>query len=407
MAFDQTAANFALKELFPKDRVENLIYSERPFLALVPKDTKFLGESMKLPVIYGSSQGAGTDLATAQSNLYSAKGKAFILTRKRDYVVERIERETLLAGALDIGAFLPTAEILMESVISTASKRLSAGLYRSGTGSIGAIATGGITTGVITLASAGDVVQFSIGQTLQAASTDGGTPRAALGYVISVDRDAGTVTVASSGQGGAAASPSGWAAGDYLLVQSDSNGRMSGLLAWLPDTAPTSTDSFYGVNRFDDVTRLAGIRYNGASQSVRECATGALIRVGREEGRPDIALTNFETFGALENELGAKVVYDPMKGPADIMFNALRFTGPKGTVKVIPDADCPARKMFFLQSNVWKFASLGKAPAIDDELDGNQWLRVYNADQGELRCITYGNLGCRAPGWNVNATTGA
>lgn len=407
MSLDMTAANATLKEMFPDGKVQNLLYKERPFLATIPKDKEFYGELMKIPIIIGASQGAGTDLATAQANLYSPVAKAFLLTRKSDYVVERITREALKAGSKDIGSFLRTAAWAIESALTTAAKRIASGLYRSGTGSIGVIATGGITSGVITLATAGDVCQFEVGQTLQVAATDGGTPRAALGYVISVDRDGGTVTVASSGQGGAAASPSLWAAGDYILVQSDSNGRVSGLLAWLPTTAPSSSDSFYGVNRFSDVTRLAGCRLSLADRSISEALTKTLMRVSREQGRTTHVLTTFEAVEALQNELGAKAVYEPMKGPADIMFDAIRVNGPKGTVRVVPDADCPGGKLFALQMDTWKLYSLGGAPEIDDDSDGNQWMRIYNQDGMEVRAITYANVASNAPGWNCNTTIGA
>ena len=49
---------------------------------------------------------------------------------------------------------------------------------RAGTGSVGAIST--ITAGVIVLTNPADVNQFSINQTLQANSSDGGSPRAAV-----------------------------------------------------------------------------------------------------------------------------------------------------------------------------------------------------------------------------------
>jgi hypothetical protein len=76
---------------------------------------------------------------------------------------------------------------------------------------------------------------------LQANATDGGaSPRAALGYVIAVDRIASTVTVASSGFGGGSDSDelASWAS-DFLVVQGDNNMKVSGLPAWLLSSAPS------------------------------------------------------------------------------------------------------------------------------------------------------------------------
>jgi hypothetical protein len=47
--------NFApmLKTLYPKKRVENLVYTDRPLLAWLPKSETFFGENKKVPLIYG------------------------------------------------------------------------------------------------------------------------------------------------------------------------------------------------------------------------------------------------------------------------------------------------------------------------------------------------------------------
>ena len=74
---------------------------------------------------------------------------------------------------------------------------------------------------------------MEVNQVLQANATDGGTPRAALGYVIARNVVAGTITVSATTWGGAAGSPTNWTGGDYLLVQGDNNATISGLQAWL------------------------------------------------------------------------------------------------------------------------------------------------------------------------------
>ena len=51
--------------------------------------------------------------------------------------------------------------------------------------------------------------------------------------------------------------------------------KLSGLGAWLPSSAPGSTDSFFGVNRSSDATRLGGIRFDGSSLPLEEALIGA------------------------------------------------------------------------------------------------------------------------------------
>ncbi len=402
--YNMAAADAALKELYDGQKVASVTYKNNPWLAMVPKFTEFGGKVMPLPVVFNTSQGRSADFTYAQNNQTAAEVTSFLLTRKQDYSIARIDNETMLASKTDKMAFIQGATVVIDNAIRAATNSIASGIFRSGTGSIGKI--GSITSGVITLSSPGDVVQFERNQTLQAASTDGGSPHAALGYVIAVDRTAGTVTVASSGLGGTAATPASWAGNDFLLVQGDSNKKVSGLLAWLPTSAPTAT-LYYGVDRSVDPTRLGGVRYNGASQSIEEALIDASLLVAREGGEPDVCVMSFASYAALEKSLGAKAQYISFKGPAEISFPGILINGANGQIKVFPDRSCPAYTAFLLQLDTWKLYSLNDAPHILRYSDGVEMLRVGTADAAELRVASYANLGCTAPGWNAVVTLGA
>lgn len=397
-----TSMNAALKELYDGQVVENLVYADNPFLALVPKKTDFGGKYKPVPIITGVSQGRSATFADAQTNQTAVSIQSFLLTRVSDYSIATIDNQTMLASRTDKMSFLEGAKLVVDGAFRSITNSLSSALFRSGTGSIGAI--GSISTGVITLSNANDVVQFEVNQTLQANATDGGTPRAALGYVIAVNRSAGTVTVSATGIGGAAGTPSGWAPADFLLVQGDVNAKVKGLAAWLPSTAPTTGDSFFGVDRSQDVTRLAGIRYDGSAQSIEESLIDSSSLLAREGGKPDVCITNFATYAALEKSLGSKVQYVDMKGPAEIAFRGIMVNGANSMIKVFPDRNCQPNKGYLLQMNTWTLNSLGDAPQILRYGDGLEMLRVSNADAGEVRIGYYANLATNAPGWNANVT---
>lgn len=400
--FDMTAANAALKELYDGQSIENEVYADNPLLALVKKDEKFVGKYRPQPIIVGVSQGRSATFATAQANQTAATVDSFLLTRKKDYSIATIDGETMMAATEDKGAFLDGTKLVIDAAIQSATLSLASSIFRSGTGSIGKVSA--ISSGVITLVNANDVTQFEVNQVLRASSTDGGTARDAKGYVIAVDRSAGTVTVASSGFGGSAGTPTGWTANDFVSVDGDLNHKVSGLLAWLPTSAPTSGDSFYGVDRSPDPTRLAGVRYDGSSQSVEEAFIDASLRLSREGGKPDVVMTNFATYSALAKELGTKAQYVDVKGPAEISFKGIALNGANSTMKVIPDRSCPGLTSFMLTLKTWTLYSLGKAPQILEH-DGNMLLRTATADAAEVRVGYYGNLGCSAPGWNAVVTT--
>ena len=402
--FDMVAADAALKELYDDQKVQSLVYKNNPFLAMVPKFTEFGGRSMPLPMVYNTSQGRSATFATAQANQTAADVAAFNLTRAKDYSIAKIDNQTMLASKTDKMAFINGATLVIDNAVRALTNSLSTSLFRSGTGTIGTIGT--ITSGVITLTNAGDVVGFERNMVLQANATDGGaSPRGAAGYVVAVDRSAGTVTVSTS-YSGSAATPSGWVNGDFLLVQGDNNAKVKGLLAWLPKTAPGATE-FFGVDRSVDPTRLAGVRYDGSAQNNEEALIDGSLLVAREGGLPDVCITSFASYSALEKSLGAKAQYVTMEGPAEIMFPGILINGANGQIKVFPDRSCPAKTAFLLQMDSWKLYSLGDAPQIARYADGLEMLRVSNDDAAELRVVYYAQLGCSAPGHNGVISLGA
>ena len=402
-----SSMNAALKELYDGQTVENLVYADNPFLAMIKKNTDFGGKYKPIPIITGVSQGRSSTFSNAQGNQSPVQIQSFLLTRVADYSIATIDNQTMLASKTDKMAFLEGAKLLIDGAIRSCTNSIASAVFRSGTGSIGLIATGGITSGVITLANAQDVVQFEINMVLQADATDGGaSPRAALGYVVAVNRSGGTVTVSTS-MGGSAASPSAWAAGDYLLVQGDLNAKCSGLAAWLPATAPGSSDLFFGVNRSVDTWRLGGGRYSGAAQSIEEALIDASSLLAREGGKPDVCITNFASYSALEKALGSKIQYVDMKGPADIAFRGIMVNGANSVIKVFPDRNCQQTTGYLLQMDTWALEGLGDVPQILKYGDGLEMLRVYNADAGEVRIGAYYQVRTNAPGWNCNVTLSA
>lgn len=406
-SFDLGAANAALKELYDDQKIANLVYKNNPFLAMVPKMEEFGGKYMPIPLIIGTSQGRSATFSNAQGNQSAAVIQSFALQRASNYSIAQIDNQTMLASKTDKMAFINGATVVIDSAIRALTNNLATQLFRDGSGSVGVIGTiTGLTPGVITLASPSDVVNFEVNMTLRAFDT-AGVDRGSTGYVISVNRTAGTVTVATSGMGGSAANPAGWVATDRLVVQGDWSLAMKGLAAWLPTSAPTTGDNFFGVDRSSDPTRLGGVRFNGASESIEEAVIDASLLVAREGGTPDVCIMNFASYAALEKSLGAKAQYISFDGPAKLYYPGILINGAAGQIKVFPDRSCPAKTAYLLQMDTWKLYSLGPAPHIAKYADGLEMLRVANSDAAELRVVSYANLGCNAPGFNCVVQLGA
>jgi len=315
------------------------------------------------------------------------------------------------------GAFVDAAKLQMDGGFRNITNNIAFELFGSGTATRGASAATSTQTGgtpntvVLPLTNSQQIVAFEVGMLLVASATDGGAPSTDTVTITAVDRAAGIVTGIAS----VTALSGNWAIGTgtaYLTVSGDlpttgaasttSFLALSGLAAWIPTATPATTDSFWGVNRSADPTRLAGLRYNAQSYTIEEGMTNALAFTNREGGKPDLCIMDFASYAALVNALGAKVQYVQVNhDEVEVAFEGITFQSAYGRVTVLADRSCPPQTAYMLTMNTWKLRSLGKVPHIlTYGMEGLEGLRVGNADALEIRIGYYGNLICSAPGWN-------
>jgi len=342
-------------------------------------------------------QGTSAAFATAQANKTNSQIKDFVLTRAKSFTLASIDNETIDASKGDANAFMEALTVEIDGSLHQAARSLAIDLYGTGSGSLGQLsATSGVTT-LITLSDIESVTNFEVGQKLVLSTANGGgTVKTGTITVTGVNRDLGTVTVSPS----MATLSAVGAVNDYIFREGDYDQRLKGLQAWLPASAPTGGDNFFSVDRSVDTSRLAGIRFDGTNQPIEEVLIKAASRVAREGGKPNYCFVNYAKFAELENALGSKVQYIDLKANAEIGFRGVVINGPRGPIKVVPDANCPGNKAFMLDLSVWKLYSLGKAPKILDT-DGLKMLRESNANAVEIRIGFYAQLGCNAPGYNA------
>ncbi len=395
MALDLTSFDAALKVHYTDERINQMAYLNNPLFAMLNKMENFGGKNLPIPIIFGSPQGRSASFANAQTNVGETQIDDFVLTRVSDHGVAQITNETIEASKGSNNAFLEATVTEIDGTLHSLMRSMSIALYRNGSGSIGQLsATSGVTT-LITLADPEDITNYEIGMTLVLSTADGGgTVKTGTTKITALDRDAGTITVATSL---ATFTPVG-AVNDFIFVQGDYDAKLSGLEAWVPATAPTSTP-FFGMDRSVDTTRLGGVRFDGSSQPIEEALIDGMKRVGREGGRPNKCFVDFTEWANLEKALGSKVQYVDLKVDGLVGFRGIQINGPSGPVDVIPDQNCQSKVAWLLQMDTWKWYGLGKVPRIYDD-DGNKVLRQPSADGIELRALYRGQLGCRAPGWN-------
>jgi hypothetical protein len=403
MALDLTSFEAALKDHYTDEAVLDLVYSDRPFLALIKKYEEFGGRVLPIPIIWGNPQGRSATFSNAQTRGAASASKIsdFVLTRVRDYQIVTIDEETLRASEGNANAWMEARTTEIDGGINNLSNSLASAMFRKSSGAIGQVLaepSNSASTFSVTLKSASDVASFSVGQILVIWSAEsGGSQRNSDGSddeweVAGVNRTTGVLTLTGTYDGSGTI-----AADDYIFVEGDRGNRMAGLLDWLPPSAPSST-AFFGVDRSVD-TRLGGLRSDGSNKPIEEALIDAASLVAREGGKPTHVVMSFEKYAELEKSLMGKVQYIDLKVSAEVGFRGIVITGPKGPIKVLADQNCPSGYAFMLQLDTWKLYSLGKAVSVTDT-DGLTMLRQASADGVEIRMAFYGNLGCAAPGWN-------
>lgn len=401
-ALDISTAVAALKTFYSKDRIESLVYRDRPLFAMLDKKTDFVGDMYKVPLVITRPQGISSTFSNAQANKTPTNYQAFYLQRVKHYALASITTEAILASQNDAGAFLRLATGEIDGAIDGLTRVLAHQCYGDSNAAIGQVAslsTAAANSAVCQLVNPEDIVKFEVGQVLQSwdAASGGSAQAWATGVtettIVAIDRNLGQFTISTATNGGGVTVT----ANDFLFVQGDRGLGISGLSAWLPSSAPSSA-LFFNVNRAVDSTRLGGQRVDVSALPIEEALIQTARRIGREGGQPSHVFLSFDRYAALEKSLGSKIRYEEKK-VGEVSFQSIRINGPKGDIAVLADQDAPTDKGFMLDMKHWSMYSLGPAVQILD-LDGNKMLREASADAMEIRVGFFGNLGCRAPGFS-------
>lgn len=429
-----------LKQIYDGQKLAILYYKNNPLWAMLRKKEDFYGETYVLPTIYETPSGIANVFANAQlpnqlinggtgtaGNQGPAQFAKFMLTRASCYGVHIIDRQAMLSASNNIGAFVNGQMATMDAMIQGTTNLLSQQAYRSGSGSIGSIST--ITTGVIQLVNPTDVRYFTKGQVVLATNVDpiqGSTvtQRAGFGFVISLNRALGTVTVGNAAAANplTPATPTGWTAADFLAINGTSplNGpvisaanvpvALTGLMAWIGNSQNiTTTDVFFGVNRSSDTWRLGGGFYDGSQngQSVEEALYDGSTALFMEGGFPSHCFVGPNAYAALQKSYAARNIFqtelpcgEDESGTPLMFFKGIEIQGAGSTFVVIADRNCPPYSAFLLTMEDWAIYSLKSCPHIVDD-DGISFLRSVGADSFEFRLAGYGQLGCSAPGHSM------
>jgi hypothetical protein len=389
-AFSDANISNTLKTIWV-NRVEVETARVSPALALIKKNTGWVGDALTTVIPYGHGAGRSADITKAIAASANSKNAKFTHYSAHNYAVFTVDNEALLASKNDSGAVVKHLYRESQGKHEVIMTDLAQDLYRNGDGAKGRRASA--STNVITLTNPDDSVNFNIGDAVIAATaTTGGTLRSGSTTVASVDYDNGTVTLTS------AAGITSFADNDYLFVDGDRGAKLYGFDAWIPATVSATT--FGGVDRSVNPYLLAGVRYDGSNGLVRDAISGGISRCGRVKGKPSHAFLSYEYFDALQMEMDNKRNFvDVMARNVEINFRGIEFNAPNGgSVIVLPDTHAPGRTAsaggvcFGIKVDNWTIHSREGLPHLKDA-DGLTMVRnTSNADNYQGQWIYYAQL---------------
>lgn len=418
MASTLTQFDAFLKEDYTKDKIDDLSKKDRPFFGRVTREEDHSGDLYVHPVIISNPQGLGATVAKAQQGAQQAAttGGGNIYGRKwtvlfGDYTGSiEIGDKVIRASRNNAGAFLRNQATEIDGLYNAFGDTMSTYLFSNGGQSV---TPGGFTisSGVCTLTNADDVANIEVGQILVPSANDGSSSAhtliasAAVGYVVAVNRNAGTFTVSAT-SGGAAGTPTNWTGTMYAFRDGDFGGSganriILGLGAWIPASDPTST-TFENIDRTLDIARLSGVRLTSAEVSNLNLEQRIKKLVTRMRGRnfgpgPTEIYLNPEKWQALADSLESRGSRE-IGGDAKFNYDSLKLAVAGKRVEIFADPFCPYSTCFALHMPSIKLAAYDKIPFVLNG-DGLEMLRKTSSNDYEHRIQAYPAFCVPAPGY--------
>jgi len=405
MSATVTTQAAVLKEHYPWDEVAEGGYRRNKAFATVNKRTDAGGDQEKFAVDFAHNQAGSYTFSVAQAlaaDLNSNK-KAFEVTTTENYHMAHISGKLIRATAGNTHAFLRGVDMEIKGAFGGIERDIERDFFRNGSGKIGTFASESTVT--MTPGNAWETHCFEYGMEIGAAADGASAIRSGTTTVTGVSRSAGTVLSDATWT----TAITSLTAGDMLFRKGDYDSandlnKLYGLEAWCPATAPTTGDSHFGVDRSVDVERLAGVRYDGSSDTVEEAFINGQSEGSANGANPRVCWASNYNVRRLVNTMTTKARYGKMdaqgaKGSSiagHLGFRTIIIDGDEGEINVLANPLVPYDVAWMIDPDCIFLLSMGKMPGVLEE-DGETMLRYYNADTYEIRIGYYAQMACNDP----------
>lgn len=388
-AANPTTHDAIIKHMYPNPSdVLIAMYENNTAFALLKKSFDGYGKNWHLPVRIAHTAGRSHTFTNAKANKNASAVVEYQINITQNYSLYSVDGKLQRQTANSKGAFVEAFEFELDSAMDAMKRNMGYEPFNNGGGAIAQVGSGQ-TTDTITLKNINDIVKFEKNQVLKASTADGTTGAVKNGSitVLSVDRDAGTVTCTAATWDDAAGIPT-IAANDYLFTEGDFGLAMKGFPAWIPASAPAPADDFFGLDRSDDPTRLAGSRVDlrtlGPEEQIQKMCQVSI----RNGGKLSHIFMNDLDFLALILSLGSRRIIVNTEVDGQVGFEGVKVATGAGTVEVYSDYNQTQGVAHGVDLDKWEIKGPGQFPFIEAR-DGNKILREDSADAFEGRIIGY------------------
>lgn len=399
------------KRLYPApNEVAKPVYEQSRITALAKKTTNKIGGEGRFVVVKDAGiTGVGHTFADALATQGTDTPARFFVQRRKLYAIGTVQNELIHAVNGDKNSILDAFKTEMDSARYLFARQHGRGVWSNGGGAIGQLAAS-VTLSSTTLAMRNrtDIAGLERGLYLEFASDDGsGTSpagrRASGGVPVrlqltgGINRSNGTGTVSA-----ALNTVPSITANDYVFVRGAYGAAPTGMRGWHPVSDPSASEDFQGLDRTDyDLTRVSGVRIaaSGVAKLQKMEDVGAEAAIVGLRGDLSMFINPIE-YRDLRIELGNQVQYTDVTTKVGVGFKAIEFITQVGTVKIIPEIDCPQGYSWLENTDNIEIASAGELP-MELHYKGGQLLIAHNDDAMQFRLGAYYNVIHNNPGEGV------
>jgi len=397
-----TAAVEPLLKIRYPEVYHDIIFRDRPLMGMVKKKA-LGGKSVQQAQKYGNGGGRGHTFANARTNATQPKRTAFNVTQSWTYGYQTVLNTDARASQGDLAAIYDLWSDCQDGAMNMCADDLELMLHGDGFGVRGSIGSNANPSGNLydlTLTIPETAINFEVDMVLVSAvaanssSLDTGTA-----VVKKVDVQGGVIRV----DGGGTWTPTN---SHVLSVQGDKIASATaqlaaGLSGWLPLTAPSAGESWFGVDRSDQVDALSGWRQTSNKGNLLLNIKALANNMSRRSGsKPDVTLLSFGNIDTAENLIDNKTRY-PMPGrDVDVFYETLQVGYAKGRLALTGSPFAPEDRFYNLMTSTWNLYSTGNEPVANAFMGGDQFIHDFDADSRQIRMIAQVIFVPDAVGWN-------